>query len=65
MFNSVYDKSFLPRRIVDGISLYDFEGKQFYGPENCYEFLSFVYGNDYMTPKKYDAHVNSYDDVKL
>ena len=63
--NNVYERLFYPKSVVDGQSLYEFEGKQFKGLKAWNEYLTYEYGKDYMTPKRYDSHLESFDDIEL
>ena len=63
--NNVYERLFYPKRVIDGQALYEFEGEQFYGLKAWNEYLTYEYGKDYMTPKKYDSHLSSFDDIIL
>ena len=63
--NNVYNKSFYPKSVIDGQALIEFEGEQFYGLKSWNEYLIYEHGEDYMTPKRYDGHLQSFDDVVL
>lgn len=42
---------------------YEFEGYWFWGPKNSNDYLTMLYGEDYLIPKKYGHQVN-YENVK-
>lgn len=63
--NNVFEKLFYPKSVIDGQSLYEFEGRQFYGLKNAEGYLTYEYGKNYMTPKKYGSHLSSFDNVIL
>ena len=63
--NNVYERLFYPKSVIDGRALYEFEGKKFMGLKAWNEYLTYEYGEDYMTPKKYDSHLESFDNIEL
>ena len=63
--NNVYERLFYPKSVIDGQALYEFEGKQFKGLKAWNEYLTYEYGEDYMTPKKFDSHLSSFDDITI
>ncbi len=60
-----FEKIFIPKDLVKDVAEYEFEGHFLTGPKNYDEYLKFNYGNDYMTPKKYNLHADDYQNVIL
>lgn len=48
-------RTILDKKCFDNLIDYDFEGHKFLGIANAHEYLTMLYGADYMTPKKW-AH---------
>lgn len=63
--NNVFEKLYYPKNVIDGQALYEFEDGQYYGLENWNGYLTHEYGSDYMTPRNYGSHIESFDDVLL
>lgn len=55
----IYKKEFF-----DDIQRYEFENHKFLGVRNYDEYLTQIYGKDYMTPKKW-GHIPDYSEVQL
>lgn len=63
--NIDYDRSFIKTDLLKESAMYSFEGGIFPGPRNYDKYLKKFYGEDYMTPVRYDSHISSYDDVEV
>ena len=60
------EKAVCPKKLLwDGLRKYPFEDTAFYGPEDYDGVLKRFYGDDYMTPRKYNVHVEDYSKVIL
>lgn len=58
------NKILIPREYIESREKYVFNDNLLYGPKNYDGYLSMVYGNNYMIPKKY-AHNVDYSKVKI
>lgn len=61
--NKDFEKNIFPKVMFNITKEYKFEKKCLLGIEDYDSYLSSVYGKDYMTPKKFNQHINNYDDV--
>lgn len=58
----IWEHLFFKKEFFEKTCLYPFEGGQFWGIGDYDSYLRQVYGNDYMTPRKW-GHVADYSDV--
>lgn len=49
-----YDRAIFERRTMLPFKKYDFEGKKYYGPNDCDKYLTIIYGDYMKLPKKED-----------
>ncbi|MBR4750822.1 MAG: LicD family protein [Thermoguttaceae bacterium] len=61
---SVDNAMFMPKRFLDKLSTYEFEGKSFFGIKEYDDYLKMCYGENYMIPKQWN-HLGDYSNVEL
>lgn len=52
------------KKFFDNSALFEFEGRKFWGVKEFDEYLSSIYGSDYMTPREWN-HIGDYSEVIL